>query len=51
MTLSHRLESINSDNPLSQFYNLDDHEESIIKIQELLDSAMIQWRNRDSKRL
>ena len=40
MTLSHRLESINNDNPLSQFYNLDDHEESIIKIQELLESAI-----------
>ena len=24
MTLSHRLESINNDNPLSQFYNLED---------------------------
>jgi methionyl-tRNA synthetase len=40
MTLSHRLESINGDNPLSQFYNLDDHQDSIIKIQKLLDSAM-----------
>ena len=40
MTLSHRLESINNDNPLSQFYNSDHHDESIIKIQELLESAI-----------
>ncbi len=40
MTLSHRLESINGDNPLSKYYNLDDNKGSIIKIQELLESAI-----------
>lgn len=40
MTLSHRLESINDDNPLSKYYNLNDNKRSIIKIQELLESAI-----------
>ena len=40
MTLSHRIESNNHGNPLSQYYNLEDHKDSIIKIHELLHNAI-----------
>jgi methionyl-tRNA synthetase len=40
MTLSHRIESTTNENPLSKYYNLKNHEDSAIQIQELLRSAI-----------
>ena len=40
MTLSHRIESTTNENPLSKYYDLKNHEDSAIQIQELLHSAI-----------
>ena len=40
MTLSHRIESTTNENPLSKYYDLKNHEDSAIQIQELLRSAI-----------
>ena len=40
MTLSHRLESLDGENPLAQYFNEEDNKDSANKIQDLLNSAI-----------